>query len=126
MVKMPIQETEERRFCPWVRKTPWRRAGPPTPVFLPEESPWAEEPWQATVHRIAKNQTRLSDLAQTYPFSELREYTLYHAEPFGRGEGWKGRAGGGRGGQKESGDEEVEKGTKERGPGDREKEQNMP
>ena len=32
----------------------------------------------------------------------------------------------GRGGQKESGDEEVEKGTKERGPGDREKEQNMP
>jgi len=26
------------RFDPWVRKTPWRRAWQPTPVFLPGES----------------------------------------------------------------------------------------
>ena len=26
------------RFVPWVRKTPWRRAWQPTPVFLPGES----------------------------------------------------------------------------------------
>ena len=26
------------------RKIPWRRAWPPTPVFLPGESPWTEEP----------------------------------------------------------------------------------
>ena len=26
------------RFDPWVRKTPWRRACKPTPVFLPGES----------------------------------------------------------------------------------------
>ena len=26
------------RFDPWVGKTPWRRAGQPTPVFLPGES----------------------------------------------------------------------------------------
>ena len=26
------------------RKTPWRRKGQATPVFLPGESPWAEEP----------------------------------------------------------------------------------
>ena len=29
---------------PWVGKTPWRRAWPPTPVFLPGEPPWTEEP----------------------------------------------------------------------------------
>ena len=31
-------------FNPWVRKIPWRRAWQPTPVFLPGESPWTEEP----------------------------------------------------------------------------------
>ena len=31
-------------FNPWVGKTPWRRAWQPTPVFLPGESPWTEEP----------------------------------------------------------------------------------
>ena len=28
----------------WVGKVPWRRAWQPTPVFLPGESPWTEEP----------------------------------------------------------------------------------
>ena len=28
----------------WVRKIPWRRTWQPTPVFLPGESPWTEEP----------------------------------------------------------------------------------
>ena len=31
-------------FDPWVGKFPWRRAGQPTPVFLPRELPWTEEP----------------------------------------------------------------------------------
>ena len=31
-------------FHPWVGKIPWRRAWQPTPVFLPGESPWTEEP----------------------------------------------------------------------------------
>ena len=31
-------------FDPWVGKIPWRRAWQPTPVFLPGESPWTEEP----------------------------------------------------------------------------------
>ena len=26
------------RFCPWVKKIPWRREWQPTPVFLPGES----------------------------------------------------------------------------------------
>ena len=29
---------------PWVRKISWRRVWQPTPVFLPGESPWIEEP----------------------------------------------------------------------------------
>ena len=29
---------------PWVGKIPWKRAWQPTPVFLPAESPWTEEP----------------------------------------------------------------------------------
>ena len=31
-------------FKPWVRKIPWRSEWLPSPVFLPEESPWTEEP----------------------------------------------------------------------------------
>ena len=31
-------------FDPWVGKIPWRRAWQPTPVSLPGESPWTEEP----------------------------------------------------------------------------------
>ena len=29
---------------PWVKKIPWRRKWQSTPVFLPGESPWTEEP----------------------------------------------------------------------------------
>ena len=32
------------RFNPWVRKIPWRKACQPTPVLLPGESAWTEEP----------------------------------------------------------------------------------
>ena len=31
-------------FHTWVRKIPWRRTWQPTPVYLPGESPWTEEP----------------------------------------------------------------------------------
>ena len=43
MVKNPpaMWETWVRS---WVRKIPWRRAWQLTPVLLPEESPWTEEP----------------------------------------------------------------------------------
>ena len=33
-------------FDPWVRKNSWRRAWQPTPVFMPGEFPWTEEPAQ--------------------------------------------------------------------------------
>ena len=32
------------RFSPWIGKIPWRREWQPTPVFLPGEPPWTEEP----------------------------------------------------------------------------------
>ena len=34
----------EPKFNPWVWKVPWRREWQPTPVLLPGESPWTEEP----------------------------------------------------------------------------------
>jgi len=33
-----MQETQERRFDPWVSKIPWRRKWQPTPVFLTGKS----------------------------------------------------------------------------------------
>ena len=35
---------ERPGFDSWVRKIPWRTEWQPTPVFLPGESPWTEEP----------------------------------------------------------------------------------
>ena len=45
-VKNPSDNAEDVRlgFDPWVRKIPWRRTYQPTPVFLPGESLWTEEP----------------------------------------------------------------------------------
>jgi len=39
----------------------WRRAWQPTPVFLPGESLWPEEPGKLTVHGVTKSWTQLSD-----------------------------------------------------------------
>ena len=46
MVKNPPADAGELRrgFDPWVGKIPWRGAWQPTPVCLPGESPWTEEP----------------------------------------------------------------------------------
>ena len=38
------EDVKSRGFDPWVGKVPWRRAWQPTPVFLPRESPWTEDP----------------------------------------------------------------------------------
>ena len=44
-------------FGPWVVKIPWRRKWQPTPVFLPGNS-MDRGTWQATVHGVAKSQTK--------------------------------------------------------------------
>ena len=40
-------------FDSWVGKVPWRTSWQPTPVFLPGESPWTEDPGGL----LAKSQT---------------------------------------------------------------------
>ena len=47
-------------FNPWVGKISWRREWLPTPVFLPGEFHGQRSLW-ATVHRVAKSGTLLSD-----------------------------------------------------------------
>ena len=58
-------------FGPWVGKIPWRRAQQRTLVFLPELV-MDRQAWQATIHGIAKSQTRLSNLAYI-PVSSLEQ-----------------------------------------------------
>ena len=68
MVAQRLSICLQRRSCrrcgfdPWVGKIPWRRAWQPTSVFLPGES-HEEGSLLATVHRVTKSQTRLTDLA---------------------------------------------------------------
>ena len=54
-----VGDIKRCRFDPCIGKIPWNRAWQPTPVFVPGESPWTEKPGRATVHKIAKSQTRL-------------------------------------------------------------------
>ena len=51
---------------PGFGRSPGIGNGSLTLVFLPGKIPWTEGTWQATVHRVAKSQTRLSDLAHTH------------------------------------------------------------
>ena len=44
MVKNLLVMWETHFPNPWVGKIPWRREWLTTPVFLPGESPWTEEP----------------------------------------------------------------------------------
>jgi len=57
----------ETGFDLWFGKIPWRRAWQPTPVFLPGELHAQRS--LATVHRVAKNWTRLKQFS---PHENLR------------------------------------------------------
>jgi len=54
----PTCQSRRRRFNPWVRKIPWRRAWQSC-----LENPMDREAWQAADHRAAKSQTRLRCLS---------------------------------------------------------------
>ena len=56
------KDVKRRKFYSWLGKTPWKRAWQPTPVFLPGES-LDRGAWWATVHGVAKSQTRLKRLS---------------------------------------------------------------
>ena len=65
---LPMPETWRNKrlgFSPWVRKIPWRKAQPPTPLFLPGGS-CGPSSLENTVHGVAKSQTLLTRLS-TYP-----------------------------------------------------------
>ena len=44
MVKISACQCRRSGFNPWAETFPWRREWQPTPVLLPGESPWTEEP----------------------------------------------------------------------------------
>ena len=52
------------RFDPWVGKIPWKRSGNPLQYSCLKNS-MDRRAWQATVHRITKSQTRLSQWAHS-------------------------------------------------------------
>ena len=56
---------------PGLGRSPWRRAWQPTLVFLPEK-PMGRGAWQATVHRVPKNQTRLKPLSTHTSTNQLK------------------------------------------------------
>ena len=61
-VKNPPASSGDSRFDPWVRKLSKRRKWQPTPVLLPGESPWTQEPggrpsmWSQSVGRNFKTE----------------------------------------------------------------------
>ena len=54
---------KRRWFNPWVGKIPWRRAWQPTPVFLPGESSWTEEPGRLQFMELQRVEHDWSDSA---------------------------------------------------------------
>ena len=58
------RKLKRHRFNPWVRKIPWRRAWPLTPVFLPGASPWTEKPGGPQSMGVTESEARLKGLAQ--------------------------------------------------------------
>ena len=59
--KEPTCQCRRHKFSPCVGKIPWRRAWPPTPVFLSGES-MDRRAWWAAVHRVAKELDTTSQL----------------------------------------------------------------
>jgi len=73
------RKRKRRKFDPWVRKIPWRRAWQSTPTFLPGESHGA---WRAAVHRVTQCWTRLKRLStHTYMHCELGRVPFPRACP---------------------------------------------
>ena len=53
--RLPLQWMHEACSDPWVRRNPWRRKWQHTPVFLPGNFPWSEEPdrlWSMRSQRV--------------------------------------------------------------------------
>ena len=68
-------------FDPWFGKIPWRRAWQPTPVFLPGESPWTEEPggYRPWGHKESDITKWLSTQAHIY--YRTKQYLIFKIFP---------------------------------------------
>ena len=98
-----MQETQEAGIDPWVGKHPWRKKWQPTPVSLPGKSYGFQMywntfqyrgDWRATVHNVAKSQTRLKQPSTSAPLhgesedyqnsGEAKPWTCRYHSPCGR------------------------------------------
>ena len=67
-----------QRFHPWIRKILWRRAGQPTPVFLPGESQRTEEPGMLQSIAWRRVGHYWTDLACTHDSFKVVAHVSYH------------------------------------------------
>ena len=65
-------------FDPWVRKIPWGRKWQPAPVFLPEESPWTEEP--GGLHGVPWGHKELDSTQRPSTHTHLFEKQIFQPE----------------------------------------------
>ena len=73
------------RFNPWVRKIPWRKEWLPTPVFLPGESPWTEEP--GSYSPCGRKESDMTEHACTHARGQKKTKFLRNAPDEGLKEG---------------------------------------
>ena len=73
-IHLPCRSHRRHGFDPWVKKSPWRRAWQPTPVFLPGES-HGQRSLVGYNHRVVKSQTWPSDLSHM-PHTGSAEWLL--------------------------------------------------
>ena len=64
----------------WDRKTPWRRAWQPTPVFLPGESQWTEEPGMLHKESDTTEQLSTHTYIHTHSLTGLVERIYWNGE----------------------------------------------
>ena len=76
VAKNPLANAGDMRleFDAWIQKILWRRAWQPTPMFLPGESPWTEEPGGLQSVGL-QSQTRLKQL-NTEHTGQLQDRSL--------------------------------------------------
>ena len=56
-----LPAVQEMRVQSCIGKVPWRRVWQPTPVFLPEEYPWTEEPGGLQSEALQRDTTKATE-----------------------------------------------------------------
>ena len=67
-------------FDPWAGQIPWKREWQPTPVFLPRESPWTEEPGGLQTMKLQRVRHDWSDLARIRVYTCMYLYKCVYSE----------------------------------------------